>query len=674
MDDFKKLTEQLLKIYINAGSVNNLGIENYFDENISLIGTGKHELFTNLHEFLESFKFDVKRRGKIRLEVRNLHQEEERLDDDHVLAHGTVDFTGLFKDGSSCFKMETRFTIIYKWTNGKWLVQHLHHSTPDLEQMDGEEFPLALGEQVKKIRQALHALGTAYYHISRLNLKTKKIELVKRSREMDMGIKENTSDWDPQFKIIEDIIAEPFVQKYMEFFDIQTMAARLHNKESMSSEFKKKDGSWFLSMVVPQSYDKNGNVTSVLFANRDVTDEKLRELKQEEELREAKLKAECANKAKSSFLLNMSHDIRTPMNAIIGYAELASRHLQETDKLGRYLEEIQICGKELLSMLGNVLDLARIENNKVEMEYTVSNVHECFENCVIMFQQQAESKNQTISLTEQIMYPYVYMDEPHLSEVCLNIISNAIKYTNTGGWISCNVVQKSCEKEDWCNMIISITDNGIGMSEEFQKRVFETFERERNTTSSHIEGSGIGMGITKKLVELMDGTIEVKSKQGKGSTFTVTIPCRKASEDDSLVKKNSNLRNKNCLNGVRILLVEDNEINTEIATELLAEEGCIVETANDGVACIDMIEKADADYYKMILMDIQMPVMNGYDATLAIRKMKDTKKARIPIIAMTANAFAEDAQKGLSVGMNAHVAKPVDMNILVPTMLKFLGL
>lgn len=674
MDDFKKLTEQLLKIYINAGSVNNLGIENYFDENISLIGTGKHELFTNLHEFLESFKFDVKRRGKIRLEVRNLHQEEERLDGDHVLAHGTVDFTGLFKDGSICFEMETRFTIIYKWTNGKWLVQHLHHSSPDLEQMDGEEFPLTLGKQIKKTRQVLHALGTAYYHISRLNLKTKKIELVKRSREMDMGIKENTADWDPQFKIIEDIIAEPFVQKYMEFFDIQTMAARLHNKESMSSEFKKKDGSWFLSMVVPQSYDKNGNVTSVLFANRDVTDEKLRELKQEEELREAKLKAECANKAKSSFLLNMSHDIRTPMNAIIGYAELASRHLQETDKLGRYLEEIQICGKELLSMLGNVLDLARIENNKVEMEYTVSNVHECFENCVIMFQQQAESKNQTISLTEQIVYPYVYMDEPHLSEVCLNIISNAIKYTNTGGWISCNVVQKSCEKEDWCNMIISITDNGIGMSEEFQKRIFETFERERNTTSSHIEGSGIGMGITKKLVELMDGTIEVKSKQGKGSTFTVTIPCRKASEDDSLVKKNSNLSNKNCLNGVRILLVEDNEINTEIATELLTEEGCIVETANDGVACIDMIEKADADYYKMILMDIQMPVMNGYDATLAIRKMKDTKKARIPIIAMTANAFAEDAQKGLSVGMNAHVAKPVDMNILVPTMLKFLSL
>ena len=672
MDDFKKLTEQLFKIYINAESVKDFGIENYFDENISLIGTGKHELFANLHEFLESFEFDVKRRDKIRIEVQNLHQEEERLGDDHVLAHGTVDFVGLFKDDSICFKMETRFTIIYKWTNGKWLVQHLHQSTPDLEQMNGEEFPVTLGKQVKKTRQALHALGTAYYLILRLDLKTKRVELVKKTRKMNLDMKDNHTEWNHQIEIIKNMIAEPFVQKYMEFFDIQTMAARLHNKESMSSEFKKKDGSWFLSMVVPQNYDKNGNVTSVLIANRDVTDEKLRELRQEEELREAKLKAECANKAKSSFLFNMSHDIRTPMNAIIGYAELASRHLKETEKLGRYLEKIQICGGQLLSLLSNILDLARIENNKVEMEYTVSNVHESFENCVTMFQQQTEGKNQTLSLTEKIMYPYVYMDAPHLSEICFNIISNAVKYTNTGGTITCNVVQKPCEKEDWCNMIIAITDNGIGMSEEFQKHIFETFERERNTTFSHIDGSGIGMGITKKLVELMDGTIEVKSKQGEGSTFTVTIPCRKASEEDSLVQKNSNLSNKNCLNGVRILLVEDNEINTEIATELLTEEGCIVETANDGVVCIDMIEKADADYYKMILMDIQMPVMNGYDATLIIRKMKDAKKARIPIIAMTANAFAEDIQKVLSVGMNAHVAKPVDMNILVPTMMKYL--
>ena len=672
MIEFKKLTEQLLKIYSNSKSVDDLNIENYFDENISLIGTGKHEIFENLNDFLESFQFDVKRRGQIKIEIRNLKQTEEWLNAEHVLAHGSVDFVGLFEDESICFKMNTRFTIVYKWTGEKWLVQHLHQSVADQEQMDGEEFPLSLGKQVKEAHQALNALSTAYYHVSSLDLKTKKIELVKRSRKIDMDIQGNVADWDTQFEVIKGIIAEQFVQKYIDFFDVQTMAARLHNKKSISYEFKKKNGAWFLSMVVPQNYDEDGNVTSVLIANRDVTEEKLRELKQEEELQEAKAKAENASEAKSSFLFNMSHDIRTPMNAIIGYAELASRHLNDTEKLNRYLETIQVCGKQLLSLLGNVLNLARIENNKVEMEYTVSNVHENIGNCVAMFQQQTENKNQTLSLEEHIIYPYVYMDAPHVSEICLNILSNAVKYTNAGGMISCNVTQTSCEKEGWCNMVITISDNGIGMSEEFQKHIFENFERERNTTACRIDGNGIGMGITKKLVDLMHGTIEVKSKQGEGSIFIVTIPCRKASEENALVKKDTHLQNHGCLKGSRILLAEDNEINAEVATELLKEEGCIVEVANDGVACIDMIEKADAGYYKMILMDIQMPVMNGYDATIAIRNLNDTKKARIPIIAMTANAFAEDAKKALSVGMNDHVAKPIDMNILVPAMMKYL--
>ena len=278
MDDFKKLTEQLLKIYINAESVNGLDIEKYFDENISLIGTGEHEVYRNLHEFLDSFKFDVKRRGKIKIDIRNLCQKEEQLDDKYVFVHGMVDFAGLFEDGSVCFKMNTRFTIIYKWTGDKWVVQHLHQSVPDQEQMDGEEFPLSLGKQVKENRQALLALGTAYYHVSSLNLKTEKIELVKRSRASAMGIEENSGDWYPQFEIIKEVIAEPFVQKYMYFFDIKTMAARLRNKESMSDEFMKKDGTWFRSMIVPQTYDADGKVASVLFANRDVTDEKLREL------------------------------------------------------------------------------------------------------------------------------------------------------------------------------------------------------------------------------------------------------------------------------------------------------------------------------------------------------------------------------------------------------------
>ena len=414
-------------------------------------------------------------------------------------------------------------------------------------------------------------------------------------------------------------------------------------------------------MIVPQNYDKDGNITSVLLANRDVTDEKLRELRQEEELREAKLNAEVASKAKSAFLFNMSHDIRTPMNAIIGYADLASRHLEDAEKLGRYIDNIQVCGEKLLSLLSNVLDLARIENNKVEMQYAVSDVREDFTNCVTMFQQQAESKNQTLCMTEQILYPYVYVDEPHLSEVCINIISNAVKYTNAGGTISCKVAQRPCEKEDWCDMIISITDNGIGMAEEFQKHIFEAFERERTSTITHIEGSGIGMGIVKKLVDLMGGTIEVESKLGEGSTFTVTIPCKKASKEEALEKKNQNPRSKKSLKGVRVLLVEDNEINAEIATELLKEEGCIVEVATDGVACISMIEKADADYYKMILMDIQMPVLDGLEACRRIREMDRSDAAGVRIIGLSANAFREDIDRARQSGMDGYLTKPVDM-------------
>ena len=358
-----------------------------------------------------------------------------------------------------------------------------------------------------------------------------------------------SADWNSQFEVIKDVIAEPFVQKYIDFLIHRPWPHGFVIKSPCL--LNSKDGKWFLAMIVPQNYDKDGNVTSVLLANRDVTDEKLRELRQEEELREAKLNAETASKAKSAFLFNMSHDIRTPMNAIIGYADLASRHLEDTEKLSRYVDNIQICGRKLLSLLSNVLDLARIENNKVEMKYAVSDVREDFTNCVTMFQQQAESKNQTLCMTEHILYPYVYVDEPHLSEVCINIISNAVKYTNAGGTISCKVAQRPCENEDWCDMIISITDNGIGMTEEFQKHIFEAFERERTSTITHIEGIGIGMGIVKKLVDLMGGTIEVESKLGEGSTFTVTIPCKKASKEEALEKKNQNPRSKKSLKGVR---------------------------------------------------------------------------------------------------------------------------
>ena len=352
--------------------------------------------------------------------------------------------------------------------------------------------------------------------------------------------------------------------------------------------------------------------------------------------------AESANHAKSTFLFNMSHDIRTPMNAIIGYADLASRHSDDPAKLKKYMENIQVCGQNLLMLLNNVLDLARIENDKTEMEYSVSDIDKDFRNCIAMFRNLADSKGQTLMVTTQLLHPYIYADIPHLTEVCTNLVSNAVKYTGAGGTIRCDVTQKPGEKESWCNMVITVADNGIGM------------------------------GIVKKLVGLMGGTVKVESRIGVGSTFTVTIPCRIASEDEIQAKRETGPSDQKSLCGVKILLAEDNDLNAEIAVELLQEEGCTVDRAKDGVECVDMLEKAANGTYQLIFMDIQMPVMNGYDATKKIRRMDDPQKADIPIIAMTANAFSEDKQAALDAGMNDHIAKPINMNVLVPTIQKYL--
>ena len=258
-------------------------------------------------------------------------------------------------------------------------------------------------------------------------------------------------------------------------------------------------------------------------------------------------KAESANRAKSTFLFNMSHDIRTPMNAIIGYADLASRHLDDPAKLEKYMENIQVCGQNLLMLLNNVLDLARIENDKTEIEYSVSDVETDFRNCIAMFQNQADGKGQTLTVTTHLLHPYVYVDVPHLTEICTNLVSNAVKYTGACGTIHCDITQKPGEKEGWCNAVITVADNGIGMSQEFQKHIFEPFERERTSTVSKVEGSGIGMGIVKKLVGLMGGTVEVESKIGVGSTFTVTIPCRIASQEETQAKREISSSDKKSL-------------------------------------------------------------------------------------------------------------------------------
>lgn len=391
---------------------------------------------------------------------------------------------------------------------------------------------------------------------------------------------------------------------------------------------------------------------------------------QQEILAQAAKAAYSANRAKSAFLFNMSHDIRTPMNAIIGYVELARRHLDEPQKLNEYMDNISSCGQKLLSMLNNVLDLARIENNKADIEETIENIGDTVSSSIAMFRDAAEKKNQTIAYKQDLPEPYVYVDSVHLSEIVMNILSNAVKYTGNGGSIEVSVRQE--KKDDgWCNTVVSVVDTGIGMSEEFQQHIFEEFARERSSTVSGVDGAGLGMGIVKRLVDLMGGKITVQSRIGVGSTFTVSIPCRISSKEEAQARRADadTVIDKGALVGKRILLTEDNDLNAEIATELLTEEGLEVERASDGVECIEMLEKSPDGYYDLILMDVQMPIMNGYDTAAKIRRMDNRRKADIPIIAMTANAFSEDRERALQAGMNDHIAKPIDMNVVVPAIL-----
>ena len=417
-----------------------------------------------------------------------------------------------------------------------------------------------------------------------------------------------------------------------------------------------------------------GAVMVILLAGASlyIYSEQKKDREQKRQLEQAAEAACAANRAKSTFLFNMSHDIRTPMNAIIGYSELAARHLNEPEKLEKYMKNIQGCGKSLLSLLDNVLDLARIENSKTVIENGISNVEEDFSTCVMMFGHDAAQKGLQLTKAATILHPYVYVDAPHLSEVLINILSNAVKYTGAGGQIRCELRQTPANENGRCDMTITVADTGIGMSEEYQKHIFELFSRERTSTISRVEGSGLGMGIVKKLVDLMGGTVSVSSSLGKGSCFTVTIPCRVASLEEALPKSVDAAmeEQKKKLKGKRILLAEDNNLNAEIATELLQDEGFVVERANDGVVCVEMLEKAPEHYYDLVLMDIQMPVMDGYDATVKIRRMQSPAKANVPIIAMTANAFSEDKNRALAVGMNDHVAKPIDMNVLLPVMIQ----
>ena len=410
--------------------------------------------------------------------------------------------------------------------------------------------------------------------------------------------------------------------------------------------------------------DEDGKIIGMIACLRNIDDEIRKELGIRKELEDAIIAAEAANKAKSSFLFNMSHDIRTPMNAIIGFTDIASKYIDDKKRVEESLEKVRMSSDHLLSLINDVLDMSRVESGNVVIQEEPNNIKATLDNLYSIMAGNGKAKELTLSLNvdSSLVHQWVYVDRLHLMRILTNIVSNSIKYTNPGGKIDISLEELPCEKQDYAHYRYTISDTGIGMSKEFLEHIYEPFLRAESATKSGITGTGLGMSITKSLVELMDGTISIDSEVGKGTT--VVIDLENKISDPVQVNNDINDTQYEVLAGKKVLLVEDNELNREIALDILEEEGIIVDTANDGDIAVDKVKNNE---YSIVLMDIQMPKMNGYEATREIRKFNKD----IPIVAMTANAFDEDKQSAAEAGMNGHITKPIDVTKLKDTIASF---
>lgn len=385
-------------------------------------------------------------------------------------------------------------------------------------------------------------------------------------------------------------------------------------------------------------------------------------------LKNALRRAEEGSRAKSSFLFAMSHDLRTPMNAIIGYAELMEAHWGEKESATNYLQKLKGASQFLLALIGNVLEIARIESGKETLNEAPWNLMKLEETLDILLDREISRKQLTVNRNVNIRHANVYCDALKIREIIMNLLSNAVKYTAEGGKIVLDIEEKPSVQDDFMTLQIRVSDNGIGISKEYIPHIFDAFTRERSSSESGIIGTGLGLHIVKSFVDLMNGDISVESESGKGTCFTVEISCRKVPEEELQQQMEEQPENVS-LAGRRFLLAEDNGLNAEIAMTILQDAEAEVELAADGKIAVDMLKDAPVGYYDTVLMDIQMPNMNGYQATGVIRKLPD-ERAKIPIIAITANAFEEDRQAALAAGMDDYVAKPVEISELFRTIMK----
>ena len=519
----------------------------------------------------------------------------------------------------------------------------------------------------------LYSYVSAYY----VNLQDYSLTVFHRSKYLENTYGHLTNYLESVNRYLEESCHPDDREAMYEAVKPEYIRERLRNSMSFTvymRDISQEDVRWFRVDFI-RGFDEN----HAGIAFRDVTDKLAADKANADRLEKALAEAEVASKSKTTFLFNMSHDIRTPMNAITGFTSMAKKYVDDREKVLEYLDKIDISGHQLLQLINQVLEMARIESGKIEFESTPVNIKDKFNSMVTVLSEQAQTSGRNFNYSlENIKHYEVYADDARMASITLNIAGNAIKYTPEGGTIDFTLKEIKARKRGYATYTLSVSDNGIGMSEEYLTELFEPFSRENSSTVSKIQGTGLGLSIVKSLVDLMDGTIEVTSQPGCGTRFDITLDFKidkdEVHEDDEEANADRKV-GKVSFEGHRILLAEDNEMNREIAKNLLEEQGFIVEEAEDGDIAVEKvrtaIERKNYTYYNIILMDVQMPRMNGYEATKAIRALHVPKKIHIPIIAMTANAFEEDRRDALAAGMDDHLAKPIEVKQLFDTLARF---
>ena len=606
-----------------------------------------------------------------------LHPDDRNLSSDYVTrildtrGHGSAKdqiYRLLGKDG---YHWVTDATTLVKSGNQTFFQGNITDFTDFVKAKEKKE------QEIELQREIIEGLGKEYFSVLAVELDKDRVLSYRESGENGKIISDFCRKCGNRWSKIIPSYAEMMVSDNTNGeFENQLGLETLRSQEkdySMTYEFKLETGINYHQVRVAFVKKKDGTRMAVV-GTRNIDSLIKKERMQEEKLKKAYAAAENANKAKTEFLNNMSHDIRTPMNVILGYNQLMKSLLTEPKQLD-YQKKIEQSGKLLLSIINNVLDMARIESGKIKVDENYERVGEVVDEIISTFSSEAEEKEIHLSGSMKVTHRNILCDGTKIREIYVNLVSNAMKYTPRGGNVTITVEELPCEKEGYMKVKSEIKDTGIGMSKEYLPTLFEPFSREQNTTIGRIGGTGLGMPIVKKMVDLMGGSIEVASELGKGTVFTFTlmhkIADRKFYSQKTEAAETSEM-GKN-LSGKHVLLAEDNDLNAEIAVTVLEETGIVIERVEDGIQCVNRVVQMSPGTYDLILMDIQMPNMDGYKATRCIRRLDDKKKAEIPIIAMTANAFAEDRKKAFDAGMNGHIAKPIDIEKLGAVILSVLN-